>query len=216
MSVNRERDLDKLPPIAVDPKEMPPLLPYGLQFNLLMPTRDVSLTDGQYPICDEAVPWTLQLELCYLQFHPTTWDILKEDDQIDERYYDALLDLCARLGDSVYEGDRHVRLREALVRVLSRRLRRWGRLYGTFELQPQAFSTASEPRICSRPGLCAVLHHAREQYFRQQLALHPTWSVSDVVMSIPLSEEYPPVQPKAPISSRTLTGSACRSLVAAW
>lgn len=124
-------DLDNLPPIAVNPQDITPLLPHGLLYTVLMPWRDPTLPTTSFAR-DGTAPWTIQLETAYLQFHPRVWELLSADDQTDYRYELAVAERHYKeveLAGEAAEGE-GAELKTAFYRVLARRLSRWIRIYG--------------------------------------------------------------------------------------
>ncbi|EMS23928.1 uncharacterized protein RHTO_06987 [Rhodotorula toruloides NP11] len=115
-------DLDELPAVAVDTQRVQPLLPYGLRFNRLLPYRDETLLDSQFPFDEGPIPWTLELEIQYLQFHPSVWDLLEADDETDRRYRDDVLAELSTLkrSEDLSTGERYAKLQDAFYRVCMR------------------------------------------------------------------------------------------------
>lgn len=134
-------DLDELPAVAVDTGRIQPLLPYGLRFNRLLPYRDETLLDPQFPFDQGPIPWTLELEIQYLQFHPSVWDLLEAGDEMDRRSRDAVLAELWRAEESEESsaGERYDKLQNAFDRVCMRRHDRWHRIYGESVRKPPGF-----------------------------------------------------------------------------
>ncbi|BGP32370.1 hypothetical protein JCM10296v2_004151 [Rhodotorula toruloides] len=168
-------DLDELPAVAVDTQRIQPLSPYGLRFNRLLPYRDETLNDCQFPFDEGPIPWTLELETQYLQFHPSVWDLLEADDETDRQYRDAVLAELSTLkrSEDPSTAERYAKLQDAFYCVCMRRHDRWHRLYG--------------------------LHDVRKRFYKQEAAAHPEWTAARVQASIASSSTFG--KPNAPMFS---------------
>ncbi|BGP72529.1 hypothetical protein NBRC10513v2_005925 [Rhodotorula toruloides] len=173
--MNPAPDLEELPAVAVNTQRIQPLLPYGLRFNCLLPHRDETLHDSQFPFDEGPIPWTLELETQYLQFHPSVWDLLEADDETDRQYRDDVLAELSRVkrSEESSASEWYDKLQDAFYRVCMRRHDRWHRLYGS--------------------------HDVRKRFYQQEALAHPEWTAADVQKSIPSSSTF--VKPNAPMFS---------------
>ncbi|BGP14528.1 hypothetical protein JCM10213v2_002477 [Rhodosporidiobolus nylandii] len=126
-----------LPPLNIEPKALPPLLPWPLQYDLIpfFPYRAGRWADHAPQVTPDALPpWSRELEAWYQLFHPYTWALLENDDREDSACLAGLEELrkvvrpfAQACGDSGREW--WISLHDAMREVKGRRLMRWMRLY---------------------------------------------------------------------------------------
>ncbi|BGP41508.1 hypothetical protein JCM10450v2_005558 [Rhodotorula kratochvilovae] len=114
-----------IPPVQVNPDDIPHLTPWGLWINV----TNVPSMDTHSP-----PPWTLELESHYQKFHPRIWYILGTDDALDQRTiaeYQQRIATLAEISGCAAE-DETAELEAALTELTRRWWGRWYALYGLY------------------------------------------------------------------------------------
>ncbi|GAA5998867.1 uncharacterized protein JCM10292_005759 [Rhodotorula paludigena] len=179
--------LDRVPEIQVDPLAIPPLVPFGLFYNILAPFLPLSEASRPKKVNPHAT-WTLELECHYQKFHPSTWDILRADEWLDDTACDDLAKEIVHVEEEDRAGIPGARLRlmdlrDTIEIIRRRRSARWWSLFS--------------------------LDHARGTWITQQIDAHPefTWqevlyrctppgNLNDRAISVPSGSVWPlPIKP---------------------